>query len=92
MKESYMMKFILTMAVILGFYGARTWAQEATDSSSPVTQKRAYPGGADEESLSVLTRLPEAPLRTSARQIQKEVYKTIYNQELKDESTETMEE
>ncbi len=54
--------------------------------------KRTYPGGADEEDLSVRATLPEAALRTDARSIQKEVYKTIYNQELKDESHETMEE
>lgn len=84
-----MMRFLIFILWI-GLPGL-AFADEILDGNS-VTQKRTYPGGADEESLFVLTRLPEAPLRTTSRQIQKEVYKTIYNQELKDESTETMEE
>ncbi len=54
--------------------------------------KRTYPGGADEEDLRVLTTLPEAALRTDARGIQKEVFKSLYNQELKEESTAPVEE
>lgn len=54
--------------------------------------KRTYPGGADEEDLKVLASLPEAAVRTDARSIQKEVFKTLYNQELKDESTAPVEE
>lgn len=54
--------------------------------------KRTYPGGADEEDLKVLTSLPEAVVRTDARGIQKEVYKALYNQELKDESHAPVEE
>ena len=54
--------------------------------------KRTYPGGADEEDLRVLASLPEAAQRTDARGIQKEVYKSLYNQELKEESTAPVEE
>jgi hypothetical protein len=54
--------------------------------------KRTYPGGADEEDLKVQTSLPEAALRTDTRGIQKEVYKALYNQELKDESHAPLEE
>ena len=54
--------------------------------------KRTYPGGADEEDLRVQATLPEAALRTDARSIQKEVYKHLYNQELKEDSTAPVEE
>jgi hypothetical protein len=54
--------------------------------------KRTYPGGADEEDLQVQTRLPEAALKTDFRTVQRGVYKTLYNQELKDERTEPVEE
>lgn len=48
--------------------------------------KRTYPGGQDEEDLKVMAAIPEAALKTDARGIQKEVFKALYNQELKDES------
>ena len=57
----------------------------------PVT-KRSYPGGADEEELKVQPILHEVVLRTDARSLQKEVYKTLFNQDLKDERTDTVEE
>lgn len=61
-------------------------------ASIPLTVKRNYPGSADEENLQVLKALPEAPLKTDARGIQKEVFKALYNQELKDDRPETVEE
>ena len=54
--------------------------------------KRAYPGGADEEDLRVLPALPEAALKTDARSVQREVYKNLYNQELKEQSQDAVEE
>lgn len=58
------------------------------DPSALVTApvKRLYPGGADEEDLKVQSSIPDAVVRTDARGIQKEVYKNLYNQELKDEA------
>ncbi len=58
------------------------------DPSSLITLpvKRLYPGGADEEDLKVQPAIPDAVVRTDARGIQKEVYKSLYNQELKDEA------
>ncbi len=58
------------------------------DPSALVTPpvKRLYPGGADEEDLKVQAAIPDAVVRTDARGIQKEVYKSLYNQELKDEA------
>lgn len=54
--------------------------------------KRSYPGGADEEDLQVQNHLPEAGLKTDSRSLQREVYKVLYNQELKDERKEDVEE
>ncbi len=54
--------------------------------------KRTYPGGGDEEDLQVQNRIPEAALKTDPRSLQREVYKGLYNQELKDERQETVEE
>ena len=54
--------------------------------------KRTYPGGLDEEDLQVQNHLPEASLRTDARYLQREVYKNLYNQELKDERQDAVEE
>lgn len=57
-----------------------------------LTVKRTYPGGADEEDLQVQTAIPEAALRTDARSLQREVFKALYNQELKDERQDAVEE
>ncbi len=54
--------------------------------------KRAYPGGADEDDLQVQAKIPEALLKTDARSVQREVYKDLYNQEMKEERQETVEE
>lgn len=54
--------------------------------------KRAYPGGLDEEDLRVQTTLPEASLRTDSRSVQREVYRSLYNQELKEDRPEPIEE
>ncbi len=81
------MKFI---AAILVFFSLSLSADEGLEidrdpagSLIPPT-KRNYPGGADEEDLRVLSEVPEAVLYTDTRSIQKEVYKALYNQELKD--------
>lgn len=58
----------------------------------PSLTKRNYPGGADEEDLRVQANLPEAPLKTDARSLQREVYKALYNQELKDDRQDAVEE
>jgi hypothetical protein len=60
--------------------------------SSISASKRTYPGGADEEDLQVQAHLPEAAMKTDFRSVQRGVYKTLYNQELKDERTEPVEE
>lgn len=92
------MKFILIPALLLSF---SAFAQdEAFDSyetdreptSITPSAKRNYPGGVDEEDLRVQNTLAEAPLKTDARSIQKDVFKTLYNQELKDERTDIVEE
>ena len=59
---------------------------------SALNVKRSYPGGADEEDLRVLPALPEAAMKTDTRTVQREVYKTLYNQDLKDERHDPVEE
>jgi hypothetical protein len=58
----------------------------------PTTKKRNFPGAADEEDLRVLASLPEAAMRIDARSLQREVYKQLYNQELKEETQNDLEE
>lgn len=82
------------------FLSSAVFAEEAQDMDRDPASltlpssaaKRTYPGGSDEEDLKVLASLPEAAVRTDARSIQKEVFKTLYNQELKDESSAPVEE
>ena len=62
----------------------------AAGNASP--NHRTFPGGADEEDLQVQGHLPEAAMRTDARTLQKEVYKSLYKQELKDDGREAVEE
>lgn len=52
-------------------------------------RKRLYPGGRDEEDLKVLAMLPEALKKTDDKTLQKEVYKTLYNQDLKNDTAES---
>ncbi len=54
--------------------------------------KRTYPGGADEEDLRVQNHLADAAVKTDSRVLQREVYRKLYNQELKDEREEAVEE
>ncbi len=73
----------------------QTEAEREPAALSPfatVTTKRNYPGGADEEDLRVQTTLPEALLKTDSRSVQREVYKNLFNQELKEERVDTVEE
>jgi len=66
--------------------------REPNSTAAISASKRTYPGGGDEEDLQVQPRLPEAPLKTDARSLQRTVYKTLYNQELKDDRTENVDE
>lgn len=68
-------------------------AQASELSPTPLSEiervrKRLYPGGRDEEDLKVLASLPEAMRKTDERVIQKDVYKSMFNQELVDEADE----
>lgn len=93
------MKFLICIA-ILSLFSFSALAQEdlpefefeRDPASVTAPRKRTYPGGADEEDLTVQAQLPEATLKTDARGIQKEVYKSVFNQELKDERQEAVEE
>lgn len=68
------------------------WSRDPAAVPQALTAKRSYPGGADEEDLRVQTALPEAALKTDTRSVQREVYKALYNQELKDERHDPVEE
>ncbi len=59
---------------------------------APSATKRLYPGGADEEDLQVQARLPEALIKTDARTLQRDVYRGLFKQEMKEERRETEEE
>ena len=61
-------------------------------SVAPLTVKRTYPGGNDEEDLRVQSALPEASMRADTRGIQREIFKSLYNQELKEERQDEVEE
>jgi hypothetical protein len=92
------MKHLLILTVFL--CGSFALADELIDANdrdpasvgSISTHLRNYPGGADEEDLKVQAHLPEASMKTDFRSVQRGVYKTLYNQELKDERTEPVEE
>ena len=81
----------------LVFSSAAFAADELVDmdrepASITPASKRAYPGGADEEDLQIQATLPEASLRTDSRSVQREVYKSLYNQDLKEDHPEPIEE
>lgn len=94
------MNFQKILFVLIGLSMNSAWAQDeamATDverdpAAVVAPGKRAYPGGADEEDLRVQAQLPEAALKTDARSIQKDVYRNMFNQELKEERQEAVEE
>jgi hypothetical protein len=86
--KNLLIGFSTLMALVFSFAaGALEDGQEFDrDPASTFTPviKRAYPGSADEEELKVLPAVQDVPLKADARSIQKEVFKTLYNQELKD--------
>jgi hypothetical protein len=93
-----MNKFIF---ILVGLFAWSAFAQDLLSEPeperepaaiAPMATKRTYPGGADEEDLRVQSALPEARIATDARTIQREVYKSLYNQDLKDERPENEEE
>lgn len=66
--------------------------REPAAVSVPSVNKRLYPGGADEDDLLVQARLPEAGLKTDQRSLQRGVFKNLYNQEMKEDRQDTLEE
>ena len=101
-----MKSLLLILAVVAGPVWAQDYLEELTEAPvesemdagrdpsalPPLNTKRSYPGGADEEDLRVQTSLPEAGLKTDARSVQREVFKSLYNQELKDDRHDPVEE
>lgn len=92
-------KWLLALGLVISAHSqAEDFLGEAEPEREPaavapaMSTKRTYPGGADEEDLQVQTAVPEAALRTDARSLQREVFKALYNQELKDERQDAVEE
>jgi hypothetical protein len=96
------MKVYLLAVVGLLIAGSLAWAEEdlmdlperepnAVNVVAP-SAKRTYPGGADEEDLQVQAHLPEAEMKENAHAVQREVFKELYNQEMKEERNDTVEE
>jgi len=88
------MKWLLAIVMVLPVL---TTAQEVEEidrepAAVSVPKKRNYPGGADEEDLTVQAQLPEATQRIDARTLQRDVYKGLYNAELKDDRQDAVEE
>ena len=72
----------------------RPAAEAPRDPSALVIppRKRAYPGGADEEDLRVQPALADAEIKMDSRTLQRDVYKSVFNQELKEERHDDAEE
>jgi hypothetical protein len=66
--------------------------REPASVPSTLNLKRNYPGGADEEDLQVQPAIPEAAVHTDARSLQREVFKALFNKELKDDRQDAVEE
>lgn len=85
-------EFLSEEPVPTGEMGEFDMGRDPAAVPSTLNAKRTYPGGADEEDLRVLPVLPEAALKADARSVQREVYKALYNQELKDDRHDPVEE
>jgi hypothetical protein len=89
--------WLLALGFILS--GASVWADDFAFESerdpaavSYSAKKRNYPGGSDEEDLKVQSSLADAQVKTDSRSLQREVFKSLFNQELKDEREDAVEE
>lgn len=91
--------YTLIMKYLLAILCLFSLVASASEISSPLTsteeieraRKRQYPGGRDEEELKVLVALPEFSRKTDDKTIQKEIYKNLFNQELKEDTQEPQE-
>lgn len=92
MKQILPVIFVVALPVFADDELIDTSDRDPAAVTVPGVSKRLYPGGADEEDLVVQNHLPEAGLKTDARSLQRGVYKTLYNQEMKEERQETVEE
>lgn len=60
-------------------------AVERDPAAALPKKERNYPGGSEEEDLRVSPTLPEAPIKTDARTVQRDVYRALYKEELKND-------
>lgn len=65
---------------------------EREPATISLSTQRSYPGARDEDQLQVQSQLSEPLAKMDTRGIQREVYRGLFNQELKDDRQETMEE
>lgn len=84
--------FISFSAVAQDFLSEPEPADRDPAAIAPMTVKRNFPGAQDEEDLRVQAQLPEAAMRADTRGMQREIYKSLFNQELKEERHEEVEE
>ncbi len=93
-----MLKWMLALGLIGSVATAEDFLSEPEPEREPaavpssLNVKRSYPGGADEEDLQVQTAIPEAAMHTDARSLQREVFKALFNKELKDDREDAVEE
>ena len=91
-----MKAMIFCLLIFAGFFAAAEELLDAADREpanvTAASAKRTYPGAADEDDLQVQAHIPEAAIKTDARTVQRNVFKTLYNQEMKDQSQENLEE
>lgn len=88
------MNWLISLLILVS--AISSYASEISPNLTPTAEiersrKRLYPGGRDEEDLKVLASLPEAARKTDTKSIQKEVYKNLFDQELKDDEGESSE-
>ena len=93
-----MMNWILALGLLASAAAAEDFLSEPEPEREPASVpstlnvKRNYPGGADEEDLQVQTAIPEAAMHTDARSLQREVFRALFNKELKDDREDAVEE
>lgn len=88
------MKFYIRMILIGTFVtlGAPSWSEKDIETSilseedwkiQEKARKRLYPGGRDEDDLKIMSSATSAKRKLNRREIEKEVFKQLFNEDLK---------
>lgn len=78
-----------TLMVALFLISSLAWAEPTV---SDMARNRSYPGGVDEEDLKVQDPMPVAFRKLREKNIQKEIYKKMFNEDMKDDPNSAEEE